>query len=212
MHEGQKQTAPSTEVQPKYLLRVLAAQEGEGTAKGSCLSDLAEAITGKGKKEEAAFRKSAEKSHTSSDSDGPSAHDSEMRQAENSFWKKCTLLQEDNLFLQEQLKGYQRFSAPKSFNPEKSHTSSDSDGPSAHDSEMRQAESSFWKEKCTPLQEDNLFLQDQLKGYQRFSAPKCFNHDGGSAPKQTNLYGGGDGGVEKRVEAASHNAQRAAAA
>ncbi|KAG0445752.1 hypothetical protein HPB47_013401 [Ixodes persulcatus] len=58
-----------------------------------------------------------EKSRTSSDSDGPSAHDSEMRQAENSFWKKCTLLQEDNLFLQEQLKGYQRFSAPKSFNP-----------------------------------------------------------------------------------------------
>ncbi|KAG0439581.1 hypothetical protein HPB47_016597 [Ixodes persulcatus] len=30
--------------------------------------------------------------------------------------------------------------------------------------------------------------------------------------KQTNLCGGGDGGVEKRVEAASHNAQRAAAA
>ncbi|KAM7309322.1 hypothetical protein ISCGN_012953 [Ixodes scapularis] len=35
---------------------------------------------------------------------------------------------------------------------------------------------------------------------------------GGGAPKQTNLCGGGDGGVEKRVEAASHNAQRTAAA
>ncbi|CAN8032348.1 unnamed protein product [Ixodes persulcatus] len=48
-------------------------------------------------------------------------------------------------------------------------------GPSAHDSEMRQAENSFWKEKCTPLQEDNLFLQKQLKGNQRFSALKSFN-------------------------------------
>ncbi|KAG0445234.1 hypothetical protein HPB47_018025 [Ixodes persulcatus] len=61
---------------------------------------------------------------------------------------------------------------------EKSHTSSDSDGPSAHDSEMRQAENSFWKEKCTLLQDDNLFLQEQLKGYQRFSAPKSFNRKG----------------------------------
>ncbi|CAN7990348.1 unnamed protein product [Ixodes pacificus] len=57
---------------------------------------------------------------------------------------------------------------------EKSRTSSDSDGPPAHDSEMRQAENSFWKERCRLLQEDNLFLQEQLKGYQRFSAPKSF--------------------------------------